>query len=186
MDFSHYSCEPVDLAVDLINTDGRFGGNRDELMFLHDLEVFLAAHQDVWEPGDSLPPDETDVQEVRELRKSLRTVFEAETDDAASAVINELLATNGAIPRVSTHGGSAHLHFETEGTSFARWLAVVTTMGVTTVLVDQGRARFGVCAAADCNDVFLDTSRNRSRRHCSGTCSTRENVAAYRKRQRQE
>ncbi|NNF63358.1 MAG: CGNR zinc finger domain-containing protein, partial [Acidimicrobiia bacterium] len=32
-------------------------------------------------------------------------------------------------------------------------------------------------------DVFIGTSRNKSRRRCSDTCATRENVAAYRKRQ---
>jgi predicted RNA-binding Zn ribbon-like protein len=57
-------------------------------------------------------------------------------------------------------------------------------MGLATAVVDQGIERFGVCAAEDCRDVFLDTSRNRSRRHCSSTCSTRGNVAAYRKRQK--
>jgi predicted RNA-binding Zn ribbon-like protein len=40
-----------------------------------------------------------------------------------------------------------------------------------------------VCHASNCRDVFVDTTRNRSRLHCCGTCSTREAVAAYRKRQ---
>jgi predicted RNA-binding Zn ribbon-like protein len=32
--------------------------------------------------------------------------------------------------------------------------------------------------------VFVDSSRNHSRLHCSGKCTTRENVAAHRARQR--
>ncbi|CAN5768492.1 hypothetical protein BH23ACT5_BH23ACT5_02510 [soil metagenome] len=54
------------------------------------------------------------------------------------------------------------------------------------LVADEGLARLGVCASNTCDDVFIDTSRNRSRRHCTTTCGTRENVAAYRRRQRGE
>jgi predicted RNA-binding Zn ribbon-like protein len=57
-------------------------------------------------------------------------------------------------------------------------------MGLSVVLIETGLDRFGTCASSTCDDVYVDTSRNRSRRHCSDTCSTRENVAAYRRRQR--
>lgn len=183
MDFSHYSCDPVSLAVELVNSDGKLSGKRDGLMFLSDLEAFVARHRDVW-MEDSQVPTEDDVEPVRRLRRQLRSVFEASEPDDAADVINGLLEDNGAAPRVSVHGGVPHLHFEPAGDTFSRWLAVVTTMGLATVVVDQGVGRLGVCASADCMDVFLDTSRNRSRRHCSSTCSTRENVAAYRKRHR--
>ena len=152
-------------------------------MFLPDLEAFLARHHDLW-MEDSRFPTEADVEPVRRLRRLLRAVFEASEPDDAAAIINDLLRDNGATPRVSTHGGLPHLHFEPAGEAFSKWLAVVTAMGLATVVVDEGTGRLGVCASADCMDVFLDTSRNRSRRHCSSTCSTRENVAAYRKRNR--
>lgn len=185
MDFSHYSCEPVSLAVDLVNTDGRLSGRRDELMFMSDLEAFLDRHRHLW-MEDSLPPTEEDIEPVRKLRKRLRAVFESTEPESAAVTINELLAGNGAAPRVSTHGGSPHFHFEPSGMTFVRWVSVVAAMGLATVIVDQGVGRLGVCAALDCHDVFLDTSRNKSRRHCSTTCSTRENVAAYRMRHRPE
>jgi predicted RNA-binding Zn ribbon-like protein len=63
------------------------------------------------------------------------------------------------------------------------WLGAITGMGLASVIVEHGVDRFGVCGSAGCDDVYVDTSRNRSRRHCSNTCSTREAVAAYRKRQ---
>jgi predicted RNA-binding Zn ribbon-like protein len=63
------------------------------------------------------------------------------------------------------------------------WLGAITAMGLASVIVENGVERFGVCDSSGCNDVYIDTSRNRSRRHCSNTCSTREAVAAYRKRQ---
>ena len=39
------------------------------------------------------------------------------------------------------------------------------------------------CASPTCREVFLDLSRNRSRRYCdSRTCGNRLHVAAYRAR----
>lgn len=183
MDFSHYSCAPADLAVALVNTGGRAAGDGDELAGLPDLETFLDRYRDLWD-RDSQSPSEADVPRVARLRARLRSVFEAEDPAHAVEVLNLILADNGAVPRVSLHGGDPHLHFEPSGDAFSRWLAVVTAMGLATVLVDQGMARFGVCAASDCRDVFIDTSRNKSRRHCSTTCSTREAVAAHRRRRR--
>ena len=182
MDFSHYSCAPADMAVALVNTDERVQGE-DHLVSFEDLQVFLEEWRELWE-GDSQRPTEEDVARVARLRGRLRSVFEAEDEGRAVEILNMILVDNHAVPRVSLHGGSPHLHFEPSGDAFSVWLAVVTGMGLTTVLVDQGLARFGVCAATDCRDVFLDTSRNRSRRHCSTTCSTREAVAAHRRRQR--
>jgi len=51
-------------------------------------------------------------------------------------------------------------------------------------VMDAGWTRLGLCAAEDCQDVFVDTSRNSSRRFCSETCASRAGVAAYRSRQR--
>jgi predicted RNA-binding Zn ribbon-like protein len=54
-------------------------------------------------------------------------------------------------------------------------------------LVDVIRAgeldRLRVCGAADCDDIVLDLSRNRSRRYCEGGCAARAHSAAYRARQ---
>lgn len=184
VDFSHYSCAPADMAVALVNTDELEVRGEDHLVSLEDLHGFLKTWESLWD-RDSRPPTEADVRRVARLRSRLRSVFESEDEAHAVEVLNTILVDNHAVPRVSLHGGDPHLHFEPSGDAFSVWLAVVTGMGLTTVLVDQGLARFGVCAAADCRDVFLDTSRNRSRRHCSTTCSTREAVAAHRRRRRE-
>ena len=57
-------------------------------------------------------------------------------------------------------------------------------MGLATLVCDFGGTRLGVCAASSCEDVFVDTSPNQSRRYCSDRCSSRANVAAYRARQK--
>jgi predicted RNA-binding Zn ribbon-like protein len=64
-------------------------------------------------------------------------------------------------------------------------IAAESAMGLATVVRDGGLERLSVCAANGCSRVFVDTSRNRSRRYCDpGTCGNRTNVAAYRARQR--
>ena len=186
MDFSHYSDAPVQIAVDLVNTLDA-ASNEDALAGPSDVADFLTEHDE----GEWCRPgwraQESDLHEVRALRARLREVFEAIDEAAAAAAINSILADVDAVPRVSVHAGAnPHLHFEPLDGSPARWLGAVTAMGLSVALIEGGFDRFGICGSGSCDDVFVDTSRNRSRRHCSDTCTTRENVAAYRARKRTE
>jgi predicted RNA-binding Zn ribbon-like protein len=178
MDFSHYSDAPVDLAIDLVNSSDEPGGALSDLAHLND---FLDSYENLWD-GVARPPAARDLPGVRRLRDTLRDVISSPDDTTASARLNEILTEHGAEPRVSIHSGVPHLHFEPVGSRMLDWLGAVTAMGLASVIVDHGVERFGVCSARDCEDVFIDTSRNRSRKNCSSTCSTREAVAAYRKR----
>ncbi len=184
MNFDHYTDQPVTLAVDLVNTFWWESGN-EHLASTEDLSRFLAEHDGDW--IGSLPPVQpSDVEDVRRLRSELRRVFEAKDSGSAAGAVNEILAASGATPRLSAHEGTPHLHFEPLDDSLAHWLGVVTAMGLATVLADYGLDRLGICQSDTCADVFVDTSRNRSRRHCSTTCGTREHVAAHRQRKRHD
>lgn len=184
MDFSHYTDDPVTLAVELVNTLQPLT-HTDSLGTVEDLDRFVHAHAGAW--VDDLPPAApSDLAPAKALRSELRAVFDSAGAQEATEVINGILARHVAVPRVSTHGGGAHLHFEPKAASLAQWLGVVTGMGLATVVCEFGLDRLGLCQSETCADAFVDTSRNRSRRHCSTTCSTRENVAAYRARRRQE
>ena len=68
--------------------------------------------------------------------------------------------------------------------SVADLLVGETLMGLATLVCDLGPTRLGVCSAAPCTNVYVDTSPNQSRRYCSERCSSRANVAAYRARQK--
>jgi predicted RNA-binding Zn ribbon-like protein len=179
MDFSHYTNKPVELAVALTNTKGT---NTDDLSNVEDLMRFLDEYRPLWE-GVAKAPKKSDLGAVLELRSSLREIIESGDEGLAAKRVNVLLEKYGATPRLSTHSGSPHLHFEPIETSIVCWMGAITGMGLASVIVEHGVDRFGVCDSATCMDVYIDTSRNRSRRHCSNTCSTREAVAAYRKRQ---
>jgi predicted RNA-binding Zn ribbon-like protein len=57
-------------------------------------------------------------------------------------------------------------------------------MALAVVVAEYGNDRLGICQADRCEDVYVDTSRNRSRRYCDDACASRMNVAAYRTRQK--
>ncbi len=184
MDFSGYMDAPVRLAVDLVNTREPVSGE-DLLVGPEDVYALVEPYADEW-----LHPDwvvsEKDVHEMRALRSRLRGVFGATDAATAAETLNEILDDVGAKPRVSVHGDTPpHMHFESREASPSKWVGTIVAMGLAVVLVDHGMERFGVCASSTCEDVFVDSSRNRSRRHCSDTCNTRENVAAYRRRKAQ-
>lgn len=178
MDFSHYTTKPVELAAALVNTGGII---KEDLSDPDQLVAFLEEYRPLW-AGVAKPPKKSDLAAVLELRRALREVFESTDEDTAAKRVNRLLESYGATPRLSTHSGAPHLHFEPTESSIVCWLGAITAMGLASVIVEHGIDRFGVCDSGTCIDVYVDTSRNRSRRHCSNTCSTREAVAAYRKR----
>lgn len=158
------------------------GINEDALSDSDQLVEFLQAYKPLWD-GVAKPPRKNELDAVRELRGALREVIESGDEELAAKRVNVVLERYGATPRLSNHSGTPHLHFEPVETSIVCWLGAITGMGLASVIVEHGVDRFGVCDSGTCMDVYIDTSRNRSRRHCSNTCSTREAVAAYRKRQ---
>lgn len=183
MDFSHYSDTPVQVAVDLVNTLDVVS-SEENLNTPGDVADFIETGVSDWDRVE-FSPTERDLHETRALRARLREVFDAPDAAGAAETLNALLADVHAVPRVSVHGDTPpHLHFEPESGGVARWLGAITAMGLSVALIEGGFNRFGHCASDTCDDVFVDTSKNRSRRHCSDTCTTRESVAAYRARQR--
>ena len=179
MNFSHYTDRPAQLAVDLVNSQETSG---DEISDLAELEVFLDRYSDLGPPAGPAP-ELSDLTALHALRDRLREVFESSDETTATDRLNQIMSENPAIPHLSMHDGHPHLHFEPSGTSLSSWVAAITALGLAGVMAEHGISRFGSCQASNCRDVFIDTTRNRSRIHCCSNCSTREAVAAYRKRQ---
>jgi predicted RNA-binding Zn ribbon-like protein len=180
VDFTGYSDCGVQLAVELVNSGGP--GREERIADTDGLQALLDAR-----PHNSLRiSDEGEVADVRRLRERLRWVFETADEREAVAILNDLLAEAGALPQLTAHDGQPlHLHFTPPDAPVAHQLAAEAAMGLAVVLRDGGFERLRVCAQADCDDAFVDTTRNRSRRYCDpGTCGNRAHVAAYRARQR--
>jgi predicted RNA-binding Zn ribbon-like protein len=116
----------------------------------------------------------------------MRLVFEAtEADDLVEAarVLNRLLLRTGARPQLdplATGGYHVHFHGSTDGLATG-WAAGCAT-GLALAIGTDLAGRLGTCAAERCDRVYVDTSRNGTRRFCSTTCQNRTKTAAFRQR----
>ena len=88
-------------------------------------------------------------------------------------------------PQICSHDPQhLHIHAASKTQSVAELLVGEALLGLANLVCDLGPRRLGICAAAPCTNVYVDTSPNQSRRYCSDRCSSRANVAAYRARQK--
>jgi predicted RNA-binding Zn ribbon-like protein len=182
VEFTHYDDASVDLAIDLVNhyTTAVREAAHDHVHPLPDLDDFLRSHG-----LDASDVQQGDEQAVQQLADRLHTVFTVQDPAEAVAAVNAVLADAGALPQISGHDDRDwHLHYYPAGTRPVDRLAVTAAMGLATVLVNGGARRLGQCAAHECADVYVDTSRNNRRRFCSEGCSNRSHVAAHRARKR--
>jgi predicted RNA-binding Zn ribbon-like protein len=129
----------------------------------------------------------SDVPRLRELRARLDAVVVAcQAGDEATAIrgLNTLLAETGAVPQIVTHDGRPpHIHVTRAAAPLADRIAAHSAMGLAELVVAGQSGRVRTCASPECDAVFIDLSRNQSRRYCdSRTCGNRVHVAAYRSR----
>jgi predicted RNA-binding Zn ribbon-like protein len=123
-----------------------------------------------------------ELDEVRALREPLRRLLTAPRDEAVD-IVNEVLETANAVPRLVRHGSyDWHIHAVPNDAPLAVRIQIEAAMGMVDVIRSDETSRLGVCADDSCDDVVLDLSRNRRKRYCSTTCANRNAVAAYRSR----
>lgn len=169
VDFLRYA----EAAARLVNTDPRDA---------RELRAYLAGRE--WLQEQCTQRDATTLHRFAD---QLHDVFRAGAADDERGVVdrlNTLMEAHPITPRISDHDGELHLHVATKAASVADLLIGEALLGLATLACDLDPNRLGVCAAERCEEVFVDTSPNRSRRYCSDRCSSRANVAAYRARQR--
>ncbi|OZC50693.1 RNA-binding protein [Rhodococcus sp. 15-649-1-2] len=161
-------------AVALANS----GEDPDTLVTRDQLKEFFARHHYTGRFDGDAP----ELDAVRALRPSLRTLLTSDRDTAVE-LVNTILADACALPRLVRHGETDwHLHAVSDDSPLARRIAVETAMAMIDVIRADELSRLTICAA-DCEGIVLDLSRNRSRKFCSTACGNRTAVAAYRTRQ---
>jgi len=175
MNYDTYGSSAVELAIDLANA---------ELDPPQGVETFLTSHDAWFTPGTSLELAAREVAQVAAVAGLVRAVAVAETQDDVLARLNELLALARPRPYATDHDGDLHLHYARPDAPVLEQVTTTVAMGLSQVVVQHGWQRLGVCSAEGCDDVYVDTSRNASRRYCSNTCASRSTVAAYRARQK--
>ena len=127
---------------------------------------------------------------MREAALAVREVFDAIATgqvDAAADLVNALLASTGARPMLDRHDGEPwHLHFHGADDTLSNGWAAGCVTGLAVVLGCDLGGRLGVCTADRCDRVYVDTSKNGTRRFCSTACQNRVKAAAFRARQAYE
>ncbi len=130
--------------------------------------------------------DDAEHEALRSLAHGWRAVLTAAADDGPAGVareVNRLLADAPVAPVLVDHDGEPwHLHAHPDGARPADGLAATAALALAAVVADDALDRVGTCDAAACDRLYLDTSRNGSRRYCSGACQARAKTAAYRAR----
>ncbi|WP_284982523.1 CGNR zinc finger domain-containing protein [Arthrobacter sp. efr-133-TYG-118] len=123
-----------------------------------------------------------ELEAVRAIRPRLHELLSAERDDAVD-LVNGILAEVRAHPRLVRNDAlDWHIRAVADDDSMASRILVGTAMATIDLILADEMGRMGVCNAMDCARLFLDSSRNRSRRYCSTACANRADVAAYRAR----
>ncbi|MFI6734941.1 CGNR zinc finger domain-containing protein [Nonomuraea sp. NPDC050451] len=120
---------------------------------------------------------------LAELATELRQALLAERPADQAARINAMIRRYGAQPYlVEDVGQPFHLHFHGSGGTQVEALGGEFATALALVVDGYGPDRFGVCEARQCEAVYIDLTRNGSRRYCSAACTARAKTAAYRSR----
>ena len=121
----------------------------------------------------------------RALAHRLREVFEAvrETDiDGAAHQLNDMLAEHPAHPHLAKEEGRWRLHHHPDDAALVPMWTAICAEAIARMIGAGFGTRIGICDRVDCERVFIDLSKNASRRFCSTTCQNRVKAAAFRRR----
>lgn len=181
MDFNSHTDLVVARAVDLVNVvtpgekQGRAYAVPADGALVAEISAVLGASEG------------SEVRPLVRIGAAAREVFVAAGRgdlDAAAEAANALLRRYVPTPELARHDGEAwHLHFHgATGRDPSGWGGGIA-VALATVLGSEYAERLGVCEAPRCDRVFVDVSRNGTRRFCSTACQNRVKAAAHRARQ---
>lgn len=188
MHFDSHVERLLDVAVALVNlaSPGEAHGTAYEPPVGDDL--VRAVGDATSAPGRRSQPSVAEARGLLEVVPRVRAVFEAADrgePHTAAATVNDLLESTSARPRLDPDGeGRYALHFHGPDDGYVRgWQAGLASGLAMAVGSDLG-GRLGVCAAPACDRVYVDGSKNGTRRFCSTRCQSRVKAAAHRARTR--
>jgi predicted RNA-binding Zn ribbon-like protein len=169
----------ADLAVAIANSWDTFQAPYERLATLDDLRSFL---ERVGRPEAARVARERDLVQVRELRGRLRRVFVAHDVGEAARLLNEIAEEAGAVPHLEDVDGTWKVRFGPTERSVAAHLGATAAAALIDIVQAHGLTRFGTCSGPPCTGVFVDATKNRSRRYCCHWCADREAQRRHRAR----
>jgi predicted RNA-binding Zn ribbon-like protein len=188
--FDSHTLQRVSAAADLANAAVAGWARGRPFAAAATSEELLARINGVLAAGGAKPVELSDARGLEQAAGRLYGVFaalDAADLEAAADELNTLIGDHGARPTLIKHdGGPWHLHYHAPDA--ARVPGIVGGMATgLAILVGTGQAeRLGVCSAESCDRVYVDVSRNGTRRFCSTACQNRAKTAAFRARQAAE
>ena len=184
MDFDSHTSDVVGNVVSLINDVTP--GERRGRPFPAPADLVAAVRDAVppsRTPGHPTPAEAAELTDwATRLREVIELVDAGEVDQACPA-LNAIMRETEAMPTLARHDGEPwHLHFHSAGAEWAvSWAASMAT-ALAIVLGNAAIERLGICNASACDRVYIDISRNGTRRFCSTACQNRVKAAAFRAR----
>ena len=167
----------ADLAVRLVNS-GVCDADADPLRSCEAFREFVAGR-----PFLAVPVTQLDLDRLRLLRGELATVFTSAVDGeerTAAGALNVLLTVHPVHPVLVQHDGEPwHIHLSESGSVTDRY-AAASVIGLSLLLSALGKERLGICAIAACDRVYIDGSKNKSRRYCAEHSAAKGNVTSLR------
>ena len=182
MVFIHDTEQNLRAAAYLVNTLPGYDSG-DTLTTLEDFDAYL-----VQNPYTGLiHRDDDELAALRAIRPRLRRLWEVDREQAVP-LVNEMLHDGAALPRLMKHDGiDWHIHATSDDAPLPTRVLVEAAMAFVDVIRADQYDRIRVCAADDCDSVYVDYSKNGSKRYCdTGNCGNRMNVNAYRRRKARE
>jgi predicted RNA-binding Zn ribbon-like protein len=177
MEFNGYEYTGAHVAVALVNAlavPGAVGGTRPAVASV------LAV-----DPPSVAQLRDRDVAGFTALAAELRVVFDdldGDATDAAAGRLNVLLARHPAHPHLAAEDGRWRLHHHPADAALVPMWTAICAEGLARLIGMGEGGRLGTCAAPDCVRVYVDGSKNASRRFCSTTCQNRVKAADFRRR----
>lgn len=178
MDLATYA----DLAVRLVNSADSGQGRVDGLATMDSFRTLVADR-----PGLAGRVTAGDLETLRLLRDEIRHIFTSVArgrDAEAIGRLNALLTRHPIHQQLTRHDGQRwHVHLVDSGSAADRYAAGAIA-GLTGLITEFGTRRLGVCAASDCERVFVGSGSGRDKRYCSAQCTPEASVRALRARGR--
>jgi predicted RNA-binding Zn ribbon-like protein len=119
-------------------------------------------------------------EQLTAVADAVYPIFAAADQDAVVRRLNEVLDQCEPHPRLARAGGVLGEAWLTDP---PREILSAAALGLYRQLLEWGDARrLGTCTAANCVDVYVDSSSAGQRKFCSVQCQNRSRVAAFRAR----
>lgn len=169
-------------AVTLVNTLPGLE-REDALTTPGELDAFLAQ----FPYTGAIEHDEAELTAVRGIRSRLRELWDVDREGAVP-LVNGMLRDGRALPQLVIHDEyDWHIHATDPDVPLATRILVESAMAFVDIIRADEYDRVRVCAADDCDAVYIDYSKNGSKLYCdTGNCGNRMNVNAYRRRKARE